>query len=289
MTSPVCPTTFPCKICGAPAPLMGVVDLNRNCLEREGVRLPLAGVPVYYRRCPRCAFIFTEAFDGWSRSDFLAHIYNDEYITVDPGYCEARPRANVDLIIKIFGARRGEIACLDYGGGNGALAAALRAAGFARAENFDEFNVAFDRMPEGRFNLVSCFEVFEHVTEPRRVAAQLARIIGEDGLMLFSTLIQPPDIDAQGIGWWYLGPRNGHISLHSRQSLRTLLNQVGLRFGSFNDNLHAAYRSVPAYAAHVIRPKAPAESGGRGHAPGDGPKRNQPSGDSAPVRSDGAR
>jgi hypothetical protein len=70
---------IPCKICGAEAALYGVVDFHKSCAELSGVRLPLSGVPIYYRRCAVCDFLFTEAFDGWDHDQFKARIYNDGY------------------------------------------------------------------------------------------------------------------------------------------------------------------------------------------------------------------
>jgi hypothetical protein len=82
----------PCKICGGAAELYGVVDFHKSCAEADGVRLRLSGVPVYYRRCATCEFLFTDAFDDWSHDQFKAHIYNEGYLTVDPSYQTARPR-----------------------------------------------------------------------------------------------------------------------------------------------------------------------------------------------------
>ena len=33
------------------------------------------------------------------------------------------------------------------------------------------------------------------------------------GMVLFSTLVQPADIETQKLRCWYAAPRNGHISL----------------------------------------------------------------------------
>jgi hypothetical protein len=51
-----------CKICAGPAPLYGVVDFHRGCEIPGGKRLPLSGIPVHYRRCTVCGFLFTAAF-----------------------------------------------------------------------------------------------------------------------------------------------------------------------------------------------------------------------------------
>src|SRR5579875_2261389 len=94
---PMCPTAIAdcrptaCKVCGGPSPLFGVVDFHKSCIEAQGRRLAYAGAPIYYRRCQRCAFLFTTAFDAWDFDAFRCNIYNDDYLTVDPDYVEVRP------------------------------------------------------------------------------------------------------------------------------------------------------------------------------------------------------
>src|SRR5690349_4602579 len=101
---PVSATRLACKICGNGAPLYGVVDMHRPC-QIGGVFAPaLSGVPIYYRRCDNCGFLFTDAFDDWSQDDFKTHIYKGGYLAVDPGYVEVRPRGNAGVNSQIFGA-----------------------------------------------------------------------------------------------------------------------------------------------------------------------------------------
>ena len=94
----------PCKICGGAAPLYGVVDFNRNREIPNGVKLALSGTPIYYRRCAQCKFLFTDAFDDWSIEQFKTHIYNDDYELVDADYRSLRPRANADVVARLWGA-----------------------------------------------------------------------------------------------------------------------------------------------------------------------------------------
>jgi hypothetical protein len=57
----------------------------------------------------------------------------------------------------------------------------------------------------------------------------------------------------QRLSWPYVAPRNGHISLYSRESLVRLANRYHFGFGSFNDNAHLFWRkTVPAWARSVI-------------------------------------
>src|SRR2546423_14681900 len=88
----ICEPLAPCKVCGEPSPLLGVVDFNKHCLVASRPDLlPLSGVPVYYHRCPSCHFIFTTAFDSFTPDDFRRHVYNEQYALIDPEYAEERP------------------------------------------------------------------------------------------------------------------------------------------------------------------------------------------------------
>lgn len=246
-------TVISCKICNEPSPLYGVVDFNRCCQIPNAVKLPITGAPVYYRRCGACGFLFTDAFDDWSAADFKAHIYNDGYLAVDPEYKDARPRNSAQLIQNLFGAHKETVRVLDYGGGNDVLGAELRRAGFAAAITYDPFVPEFTQAPEGTFNLVTCFETFEHMPDPMIGVSAIAEKLTDPGLVLFSTLLQPQDIEQLGMNWWYIGPRNGHVSLFSREALTKAWHYYGYQIGSFNSNLHIAYRQLPEFAKHLLK------------------------------------
>jgi SAM-dependent methyltransferase len=249
---PPLPEPRPCKICAAPAPLYGVVDFSKTCEEGRGIHAPLVGVPVYYRRCGACGFLFSESFDDWTGADFRSHIYNDDYITVDPDYAMVRPVACSELVAGLFGARKASLRVLDYGGGNGKTAELLRTAGFAVVETYDPFTPAHARLPEMQFDLVTCFETLEHLPDPNAGIAKLAQCVARPGLVLFTTLVQPEDFDRQGMSWWYIGPRNGHISIFTRLALSLAWRRHGFVFGSIDDGRHVAFREVPDFAKHLF-------------------------------------
>ena len=240
-----------CKICQGPSPLFGVIDFHKSCLEGQGKRIALSGRPVYYRRCGVCSFTFTTAFDRWSQADFREQIYNDEYIVVDPDYVEVRPTNCAKMIADTFQASRGSIDILDYGGGSGMTAELLRKQGFSAAtyDPFSEFNV----MPTERFDLISCFEVMEHVPFPKETVATMVSLLKDGGAILFSTLVQPAEFEMVGLNWWYAGPRNGHVSLYSQPALAHLFRAHGMNVGSFSEGLHFAYSSVPFFASHLLK------------------------------------
>jgi SAM-dependent methyltransferase len=243
---PVSTAPQPCKICGGSAALYGVVDFNKSCEERRGIRLPLAGVPVYYRRCAGCGFLFTDAFDDWSTGDFQAHIYNDAYHAVDPDYGSARPRLNADLVTNLWGACRADIGVLDFGGGNDAFCGTLRERGFAQAVTYDPMVPEHARRPDGTFDLVTCFETLEHLPDPAAGIAAILDCVADRGLIFYSTLTQPADIDTCGLSWWYIGPRNGHISIFTRQALAAAWHRYGYKTVSFNPGC-----TLPTYLAQL--------------------------------------
>lgn len=242
-----------CPICSAPGEAFDVVDFNKNCMETSGHFLPLSGKPVYYHRCTDCGYTWAPEFANWSDDDFLREIYNDGYAAVDPDYAESRPLGNAQSIMKTFGQSRDQLRHLDYGGGNGRLSAALVAQGWQSA-SYDPFPARSGTPHAGsRYNLITAFEVFEHVPQPQAMMASLAVLLDEPGLLLFSTLVSDEQIrPGKRLTWWYASPRNGHISLFSRKSLKLLAKRHGLRFGSFNDNLHFCTRQIPDWARHII-------------------------------------
>lgn len=244
----------PCPVCGLPAPLLDRLDFNKSCEESRGVRLPQSGVLVAYHLCDRCGFCFAPQFRDWTFEEFEQRIYNDTYESVDPDYVRVRPIANAGLVDRLFGATRPRH--LDYGGGSGLLSRTLREKGWI-SSSYDPFvDRGVDVSTLGTFQLVTAFEVFEHVPDLDTLTRHLDTLLASDGVVLFSTLLSDGAITRnQPLSWWYAAPRNGHISLFSAQSLRECLASVGLATSSASTNLHAAFRSIPPWAASVLLPK----------------------------------
>ena len=152
-----------CKICGGAAPLFGVVDFNKHCVTPgHALQLPLSGVPIYYRQCASCDFLYTDAFDDWSIEDFRAHIYNDEYALADPEYALKRPRDNADFVEQFWGELRTTCRLLDFGGGNDAMCATLREKGFTTAVSYDPIVPEFAQRPDGKFETEIVKKVFSN-------------------------------------------------------------------------------------------------------------------------------
>lgn len=245
--------TLPCRICGSTASLFDVCDFANHCFRPATGPAELSGVAVYYYRCQGCGLLFTPLTDGWSTEDFRARIYTDDYATFDPEIDDERPRANAALILKLFGDHRDALRLLDFGGGDGVLSRLLSEQGFVDAHSWDPVRRPEGLAPQGPFDLVSCFEVLEHANNPLAMVRDLADLTNPGGMVLFSTLLQPPDIDVQRLRWWYAAPRNGHVSLYTAAALAAAWKAAGMSYASFGNSLHVAFRERPAFAAHLFR------------------------------------
>jgi len=244
---------IPCPVCAAAATLLDVVDLNKSCEENRGVFLPTAGVPIRYFLCDACGFCFAPDMHRWPIQEFADRIYNDDYKLVDPDYVDLRPRLNAKFVADLFASQALAIRHLDYGGGSGLLSNELFAAGWD-STSYDPFVDGPLPADLGRFNLVTCFEVFEHVPDVNQLAATLASLVADDGMVLFSTLLSDGIIARdQSLQWWYAAPRNGHISLFSRQSLALLGQRAGLNLVSLNPSLHAFWLHAPSWAMGIFK------------------------------------
>jgi len=105
----------------------------------------------------------------------------------------------------------------------------------------------------GQFDLITAFEVFEHVPDVQQLMCDIWQLLSENGVLMFSTLLSDGNIRPnERLSWWYASPRNGHISLFSRKSLTLLAQEAGYNFGSFSDLFHAFYTDMPAWAAHLM-------------------------------------
>jgi len=246
---------YKCLVCGQPAPLYDVVDFNKSCEEYRGQFLPLSGHAVYYARCGSCNYTFAPEFGFWTDQDFLEKIYNEDYIKVDPDYLDKRQQENAVMLNNFFGAYRMHINHLDYGGGNGRLAQLLRGAQW-QSVSYDPFPKNNMRLSDlGTFNLITAFEVFEHVPDPHGMMENISKLLeGQDSMVFFSTGISDGLIkDKERLNWWYAAPRNGHIGIHTAKSLKVLGQMHNLNFASMGTSFHAYYRDFPQWAEKLTK------------------------------------
>jgi 2-polyprenyl-3-methyl-5-hydroxy-6-metoxy-1,4-benzoquinol methylase len=147
------------------------------------------------------------------------------------------------MLIKQFQADRAVLRMLDYGGGGGLLSQHLRNAGFTTAEAFDPFTPELSQRPHGRFDVITCFETMERLTDPLVQIDDMVDMLSDIGVVLFSALLRPPDLASRGMSWWYIGPRNGHVSLFTRASLAFAWRRHGFAVSSVSEAMHLTFRN----------------------------------------------
>jgi len=232
-----------CKICGEATKLFTVVEASKHCNLQLPPVASSSGQLVEYYRCLACDFIFTTYLDNYNAAELKAEIYNADYVNFDPLYPKIRPQTNARFLGAVLDESFPAPECprvLDYGSGSGLLSKLLAAEW--TVANYDPLNPDFDVLPSGPVDVIFSAEVVEHMPWPRVFVDDWAASLAELGCVIFSTKLQPSDIDVVRGDWWYLGPRNGHVSIFSDHSLRKLCSLAGLSFESLTEDWHIAYK-----------------------------------------------
>lgn len=218
-----------CKVCGGEAHPFDVVDFNKSC-ETSAYSNNMSIVPIIYRRCDKCQFIYTDFFDDFTSDQWRFYVYNDDYVKVDPEYLTIRPRVNARMLSAFLAGRKKHITGLDYGGGNGMTAALLRQQGWTY-DSYDPFGHT-DMQPEriGQYNFCSAIEVFEHSPDPKGSLQSIVEKVSKGrAMIMISTVATDGAVSKETrLSWWYAAPRNGHVSLYSHKSLKVLASHFGL-------------------------------------------------------------
>lgn len=246
--------TQPCKLCKGEARIYGGVDFNKSCEENEGiVKIPPSGVTIIYHQCKTCGFLFSTAFDGLNSDDLKKYVYNQYYHIIDPDYAKIRPSENARRLLRLLAGKVKDLDILDYGGGNGILAQELLKGGAKSAQTYDPFVTELSIYPNKKFDVVVCFEVPEHTSDPMGLFRNLAGLVKDEGMVIFSTEISPSDAHNL-LKWWYVAPRNGHISIFSERSLYQAWKQLGFEVSSANSFAYIAWKKPNARINNTLVP-----------------------------------
>lgn len=220
-----------CKVCGHKA--IHYVNLD---IMLGGNNNPFtnAGVMVEYVRCTYCGFIFCPELCSWTKQQFLDNIYNDGYVRVDPDYISARSGMIAHWYKGAYPDKSKTM--LDYGAGNCGFAKNLNSVGY-NCESWD--TMWGTPAPNKQYDIVTCFEVFEHVPDPIETLKEIMQFVAPGGKLVFSTLMNNGMIvNRPETGFWYMVPRNGHICMHSYESLNYLAKSLDLQCTHLNNSMH---------------------------------------------------
>ena len=218
-----------CTVCLGELKLLGSIPFDRNNLD-----IPTTSTrTISYFKCKNCDFICAPEMLSWSVEKLSKEVYNENYSKYDPDYLDTRPKNYAkSLTSNIMSNFVKKIRHLDYGSGVGLLSQELVNHKWNSA-SYDPFSNP--SQPSGRFNFITAIEVFEHSTNIDTTIKDIKLLLENNGVVLFSTLLANETTD---IDWWYIMPRNGHISILSEKSMKILATRNNLFFSSLNENVH---------------------------------------------------
>lgn len=219
------PRVSRCKVCDGIAELTDVVDFNKTCNAVVQYRRGLLGIPVFYYECQACGFMYTRFFDDWDTEKFARFVYNKEYRSVDKHYNSGRPALNARQLAHLFG-EHDEVAMLDYGGGSGMTAQLLRESGYPHVDVYDPFT--HPERPQRQYDVVTAIAVVEHSPQPVEVFQDMKSFLRPDGLIVVGTATMDESKRRERGNWWYIAPRNGHVSIFTIKALAALADRLGL-------------------------------------------------------------
>ena len=201
-----------------------------------------------YYLCDNCGFLQTE------EPFWMEESYGSAINAFDTGAL-ARNIAlskKVSVLLYFLFDRSGKY--LDYAGGYGFFTRLMRDIGFDFFwhDPFSKNLVArgFEYDGTAALDLLTCFESFEHFTEPM---AELEGMLALSRNILFSTELLPTPVPAPG-SWWYYGLEHGqHVSFYSRKTLRFIAERFGLTVHSYGSTLHLlTYKKIHPKLFHLV-------------------------------------
>lgn len=81
---------------------------------------------------------------------------------------------------------------------------------------------------EGEFDVVTMWDVIEHLRDPRAALAEIARVTRAGGLLVITTGNADGPLARRDLAQWDLMHPPGHLTFFSRRTLEPLLNRAGL-------------------------------------------------------------
>jgi hypothetical protein len=189
---------------------------------------------VKYFKCDNCGYLFTE------EPFWLEEAYSRSINLSDTGLLDRNIYFSKVLSVLIFFCFDRNGSFLDYAGGYGVFTRLMRDVGYnfywhdPYTQNLFANGFEKDLKFNSRFELLTAFEVFEHLVNPKE---ELEKMLGFSNTIIFSTELMPQEIP-EPKDWWYYGFNHGqHISFYTEKTLNTLANQFKLNYYNV-DEIH---------------------------------------------------
>ncbi len=226
-----------CPICCCDTEHCFEVPFDKSCtidiFPKEATKHE--GKMVSYNICPNCEYIFAPEFLDWDDETFQKEIYNEEYEKYfDPTHSdengiEERAIMHFNRFTRDI-YNRGD-RHLDYGGGHGGFSRLLRERCGIQSDCYDKFyNPKINIY--NKYSLITCFEVLEHTVNPISIFFDFNNNTIDTALVITQTQLY--DISKPATcsmkDWWYVAPRNGHISFYATRTMQYLADQFEFRY-----------------------------------------------------------
>ncbi|SHF60983.1 class I SAM-dependent methyltransferase [Pedobacter caeni] len=197
---------------------------------------------VKYFRCLETGFIQTE------EPYWLDEAYSSAITKLDIGMLSRNEYLRDQTIKLISGYFNADQRFLDYAGGYGIFTRLMRDKGYDYYHSdiycqniFAEYFDLKDCPDKNGFELVTAFEVFEHLVNPKE---EIQRVLGFSDHLFFTTELQPEELKNNLPEWWYIAPETGqHIALYTLASLRYMAKEMGYNFYSDGKSMHLFTRN----------------------------------------------
>ena len=193
---------------------------------------------VDYFHCSNCGFLQTE------EPYWLKEAYESTINITDTGLIDRNLSFSRVLSILIYFNFNKDAKFLDYAGGYGLFTRLMRDVGFdfywhdPYTKNLLAKGFESDLHPAEKFELITAFEVFEHLVNPKE---ELAKMLQLSDTIIFSTEHLPSKIPDPK-NWWYYGFEHGqHISFYSKNAFQWLANYYNLNY-YFDSSVHLLTR-----------------------------------------------
>lgn len=176
-----------------------------------------------YERCPACLATLVAVEDLPSRETELQHYLNHENDVDDPRYRDFVSKLVEPVAARLHKGAHG----LDYGCGDGPVAAAmLRERGFV-VDLFDPFFAPDEAVLQRSFDFILCSEVVEHFHRPAEEFDRLGKLLRPNGILAIMTCFQADD--ARFAKWHYRRDPT-HVAFYRAETLRRIAEQRGWSF-----------------------------------------------------------
>jgi cyclopropane fatty-acyl-phospholipid synthase-like methyltransferase len=218
-------------------------------------------------RCRKCATLYTP-YSPWYTSELFYEKYYPEQSLAPPAFVQTR----LEEITAAFSPYRRENRLLDIGCGAGGLLLAARKNGWnaqgldvaeqatehVRRLGFEVFHGELQQagFPAQHFDVITAAEIIEHLSEPRLLVQEVARLLRPGGLF-WTTTPHARGLSARvlGLKWRCIWPPE-HLQLFSVAGIRALLQDAGFKQIRFQTTGGNPIEIMHAMGAKKDAPKA---------------------------------